>query len=379
MDKLTFIERARIVYQYNDEPKFFQFFTQFTHPVKNKNESSSARTTAGTSFFSEDLALLKSIGEAIERYASNAYNSTDIIKGSYESLKKDAINPYDFNYFTQEQLKQKLFRRFNFDSSTLFGWVWVKSLTQNIEKLMPAHLIYYSYQFSKEERMIEVPVSTADNRIQFILDMIRRYRLELYIVDLTTDLMVPSFVSIVVDRSGIGQAIHVGLKAGFNVVEALIGAIEESFLARQWMRTIYEDEYEKYKSIVPEHIESHEERGMYWYPVEQIEKLNYWIRQKPKELRWPISKRKISHAAILRKFIDIFKKNKYEVYYVDITPKELQHIPFKVAKIIIPKLAPLYLTEYFPHLGTKRLYEVPVKMGYKKQVKSLNTIPNPML
>lgn len=422
INKLPFIENSWRVYQYSDEPKFYQFFTKFTHPVKIKNTSESVRTTAGTSFFSEDAAFLKSLGEAIERYASNTYKSSNLIKGSYKSLKRNAVNPNDFRYFSQDQLKQKNFRRFNFDSSTPFTWVWGNSLTQKVNILIPVHLVYYSYKFDQKEGILAIPISTgsagggclasaiargifevaerdsfmiaylnklpgymidlkkiSDSRIKFILDTMRRYRLELYVIDLTTDLMIPSFVSIVIDRTGLGQAVHVGLKADFNIIKAIIGSIDESFLARQWMRTIFEDEYDKYKNIVAKNISSHEERGMYWYPVKQIKKLDFWLDQKPKPLRWPVRKKAISHGNMLRKLVDIFKKNKYEIYYVDITPKELKSIKYKVVKVIIPKLQPLYLTERYPYFGPRRLYDVPQKIGYKKHLSSFNSIPNPML
>jgi ribosomal protein S12 methylthiotransferase accessory factor len=55
---------------------------------------------------------------------------------------------------------------------------------------------------------------------------------------------------------------------------------------------------------------------------------------------------------------------------------------FRVVKVVIPNLHPLYLDEKHPYLGGKRLYDVPVKLGFLKNPRKedeFNKISHPFL
>lgn len=144
---------------------------------------------------------------------------------------------------------------------------------------MPAQLVYVPYSYQHDEPLLRFPISTGaatgvslddalyrgicevverdafmitylnkivspqvnlfsikDKTIYDIANIFKRYKLELVILNLTTDLQIPVFAAVTLDRTGLGPAVSVGLKAGFNIKETIIGAIEESLMVRTWIR-----------------------------------------------------------------------------------------------------------------------------------------------
>ena len=78
----------------------------------------------------------------------------------------------------------------------------------------------------------------------------------------------------------------------------------------------------------------------------------------------------------------ILKKHSLEAVFVDVTTSQINKIGFKVVKVIIPQLQPLYLDEDFKYFGGRRLYSIPRVLGYTKaktKEEDLNKIPHPFL
>jgi len=89
-----------------------------------------------------------------------------------------------------------------------------------------------------------------------------------------------------------------------------------------------------------------------------------------------------NNSKSFEKTLMILKKHKLEMAFVDVTTPEINKIGFKVVKVIIPELQPLYLDENFKYLGGKRLYSMSKILGYTKnetKEEDLNKIPHPFL
>lgn len=89
--------------------------------------------------------------------------------------------------------------------------------------------------------------SVKDEYVQFLLEMLKRYRLAIHVIDITNDLKIPCFLSIIVNKTGIGPAVSTGLKCHLDPIEAITGSIEEAFNVRTWTRQNYEDNPKKEK------------------------------------------------------------------------------------------------------------------------------------
>jgi len=54
--------------------------------------------------------------------------------------------------------------------------------------------------------------SSENKEIKSLYEISRRYNLEIFSLDIMTDLGIPSIVSVIIDRSGLSKAVSVGLQ-----------------------------------------------------------------------------------------------------------------------------------------------------------------------
>lgn len=400
---------------YNDEPKIFNYCSKYETKYKNAFDVAS-----GVSF-NQDLALIRVLGETIERYSINKYKPKTLARKTVSQIESlgDYLNPIDLSPFSQKQLRKRSFRQFKIESNSIFNWTKAFSISKKKKILIPCQIASFNYDRIKGEPSILPIISTGtafgitfkdalyralcevierdafmisylnkfpspkinlkslkDREINKILGILERYKLEIFVLDLTTDIQIPVFSAIIIDRTGLGPAISIGLKAGFEIKENIIGAIEEALMARSWIRDkfVYLDpKYKKSKVII-----SLEQRAYLWFPIEMIRKLNFWLDKK-ESIKITLTRKKFN---FLENALKILEKNGMNVIYKDITPEKVKRSGFIVLRVIIPEMQVLYLDERFKFLGNKRLYEVPVKLKYLKKKKSeadLNNIPHPFL
>lgn len=400
---------------YNDEPKAFAYSGIYKSRYKRNTDVS-----CGFSF-NKKVALMRVLGEGIERYCLEHYKPKIAFVGRIQDVKKDYLDPHIVTAFSNNQLAKSNFKRFKISDKSFFRWAKGFSLTRKKSIFIPAQLVSFNYAPMNNEPIVLLPISTGtaaglsvddaiyravceiierdafmisylnklscpkihlhsikDSKIQKILNIFERYKLELIVLDITTDVKIPVFVALTLDRTGLGPAVSVGLKAGFDIKESIIGAIEESLMTRSWIRDklIYLNPDCKQKKIV----QSLEDRAHFWLPAEMIEKLDFWLHSKNAEkftnYRLSSTKNNLKSATAL------LEKSRMEIIYVDITDQTIKRNGFWVIRTIIPQLHPLYLDERYPYLGRNRLYTAPIRMDVLKKPNienQLNKIPHPFL
>lgn len=405
---------------YNDEPKVFSYTCYFKDKfAKTSTEDSVA---SGVSF-NKTRALFKLTGETIERYALSINNNKNLFFDSFNNLNNSQKNVLDPTYLIPFSRNQIRVHNINVSKlkSEKIHWVLGKSLTTNHDVLIPAQIVFVPYFYQKSEPLIMWPISTGaasgkslndalyrgiceiverdsfmihylnkihtpkididtikSDEIKKILEILKRYKIELFLINLTTDVGIPSIGAVLLDKTGLGPAVCVGLKAGLDINNVIIGAIEEAVMLRSWIRDqfIYLKPDFKREKI----IQSISERAHFWFPMKAINYLNFWLNNKNK-----ISIKKITtkiNGPLLQKVMSVLKEKNIEIYYVDLTDRLLKKSGFIIVKVIIPDLQPLYLSEKYKYFGKKRLYQAPVNMGLlqkpKKEIE-LNRIPHPFL
>lgn len=413
------VQRVYKASNYNDEPQLYQYSSQFidAHSSKATDES----TASGTSFDRND-ALLKLLGETVERYSLGVYNKTALIYKSFNELannSENALNPSEL-YIPPNFLKSN---KANIKDIKVC-WIMGKSLVTNRNILIPAQLVFVPYVYSKSEPMLQMQISTgaaagetiydaiyrgiceiierdsfmihyynkihspridlqslSSKKVSKIAKIFKRYNLELCVNDITTDIGVPAVVATVIDKTGMGPAICVGLKAGFDMNQNVIGATEEALMVRSWVRDEYI--YSKSKRVLPKKISTIEYRASFWCPLEMISCLDFWINAKGNKLQHKFTvRRRSSYKEKVIELVGKLVSKGYEIVYVDITAPEVRKYGVKVVKVIIPQLQPLHLDEKYPYLTFSRMYNAPVNMGLFSKSKSLdelNNIPHPFL
>jgi len=410
-------------YQYCDEPQIFTFNVY----CKNLNKYSSGiykrsePHSTGCSFDFE-RALNKSIGEIIERFCCSCYREKGFILDSYNKLK-NSINPTHFASFAEN--RKNLFQKNNINVEDKINWIRGKSFFNKNEMLIPAQLIYINYRFTKSEKVIQFASSNGAagdwskdkalcksileliereaflifylNKIspkEVLLDSINlpsfheirkkfvKYNLKLRIFNITTDLEVPIYLTVIIDPTLVGMPISFGSKADFNHETALIGAIEEALQVRTWIRSLHETSKNRYKVHKPYEITEIFKRGLFWYNPELLKSLDFLLKPLSSNLiKFP----KVAKKSFRKQFNNLRKsliREKIDLYYIDLTLPEFKKNGFFVIKSISPQIMPLYFNEKYPYLKCERLFDVPVKLGYlkyQKDIKELNQIPHPFL
>jgi len=400
---------------YNDEPKLYGYTVYFREKYSHAEHKYSG--AAGLAF-EQKKALLKTLGETVERYSLGVNNNKRFIFSSFNDLvkfKKMALDPNSLVLFSN-----KKHRIPNLNNKKLH-WIQVESLLSNKKIFMPAQLVYVPYLYHDSEPILRFPISTGaaagvtltsalyrgicevverdafmiaylnkipspqvdlsaikDKLIYDIINIFKRYKLEMIVLDLTTDLQIPVFAAITLDRTGIGPAVSVGLKSGFHIKEAILGAIEESLMVRYWTRDQLIHRNPHYR--MAKKIQTIEDRAYFWFHLSSIKYIDFWLKKRT--FKKVDSQKSISSDNNLENIVKLFKQKNIEAMYVDITDKKVKKYGFVVVKVIIPQLQPLFLEEEYSCLKEDRLYDAQVKMGYVQKPskkRQLNRIPHPFL
>jgi ribosomal protein S12 methylthiotransferase accessory factor len=424
--KDSIIRKLYEVPRYNDEPKLFHYSAELFDTRHFSDSKESVDRFAGGASFSQEKAIIKSLGEAFERYCLAIFKKDYFIKASAYDLGNKALNLFSFVNFSKKQLLDKNFPDiFNFNINTKFDWIKAYSIIQRKFFFIPAQLIYVPYQFcGDEEKIIRFPITTGaatggslkeaiykgiceiverdafmitylnklpreridlsnNKEFSYILNLFKRYKLELFIFDITSDIKIPSFLAVIIDNTGKGPAVCLGLKASLNYRDGIIGAIEEAQHARPWIRDLMLSNNLKKIKGKNFNLSKLEDRALFWSHKKMIKHLNFLLENKSaKSINKIFDQSSDSDLKNFNTVLKILNNHDLEVVFTDITIPRINEIGFKVVKVIIPQLQPLYLNEQFKYLGGERLYKVPKILGYTKdetKEDDLNHIPHPFL
>jgi ribosomal protein S12 methylthiotransferase accessory factor len=349
----------------------------------------------GTSNIKEQ-AFLAAVFEAIERYCILEENEEQYIKGSYNDFKGYAVDPFIFEAFSEEQLKKIEYKKFIFNHDTKFNWIKAKSLTDNKEVLVPAQLVYAEYHSDAKEPLIRIPISTGasaslnyddaiyrgiceiierDNymisylnkiappildlklnpELNFISDEFTKKGVELYCLNVSLDFSATSIVSIIIDRSGRGPAVTLGLGCDLDPAVAVKKSIFEAAGIRISSKNFF-FKHESAKVYIDNSSELNLLRKKYfWMSLVGIKQLKFFISGEKKSLN---SLKNNFKNNLLNELVE---KN-YHVYLIDVTVPDVKETGLSVVKVLIPELYPLYRNERFPYLKNKRLFQLPIDL-----------------
>lgn len=397
------------------------------HPItlqSGKERHFGGANGIGTDFNYNDAAY-KAVAELIERYSLAVYDTNKFISGSYNQLREqNAINPKLFFGFSEHQmLNDECKNKHMFDNDTKFKWMLAQSLYSAKEYLVPAQLVYMTYDYSHEEEPIIRQTTTngaaagsswamaayraicetierdafmifwlnkisppkfdlntfMNPQLQHLLGQCKKLKIDLHLLDITTDIEIPTILAIIVDPLATGRMVNVTACTDINLEEAALHATIEC-LRMGIMRkpTMKEKKQTNLSSEIPRTIN---ERRTYWKdnslmpnllfllkgPLKTFQKNNHYTNSYDQKLK------------ILRKKL---KEQSIDVYLADVSTYFAKKGGLIILMSLIPNLYPLYLDEEYRYLGIERLYEVPRKMGYSQKEMTeddFNLTPHPFL
>ncbi len=416
-ESFAFIENS-----YADEPR--SFMTRVGLQLEGKN------TKIGFSGVSRDLldrklTLWPALGEAVERWALETYRPlpSEIRKTSYENLRDFKMDIFKIAGFGQE-VRQRGHKYFNlsYTEKTPFTWVKGYSLTEERDTWIPLQLVSFTHgRFLKKtkEPLLSPLVSTGaaagqdlkqaitagllevierdaymiywlnklspdiidlesipDPRFKEFVRIANRYKLEVHLQYLKTDIPVHIVGVYIVDRTGIGPAVSVGAATSFDLIDAAYKVVSSTLAARQALRRMCEDRREEYVKLNPYEL-GHAERTLYYAQVENIEKTEFLALGKVRTYEEILSETK-NNILTLTDLVGFFRRKGYQVIYKEILEKKIQNAlkPFTVVMVRVPELQPLHLEEVLPANSGARLSEV-LHVLDKSPASFINTDPHP--
>ncbi|MGC8567479.1 MAG: YcaO-like family protein [Caldisphaera sp.] len=422
------INRIQRSVSYSDYPKIWQYESILSHTSTfSDGDTNEAPAGYGTSL-KKSNALVRSIGEAFDRYASSIYHANELKIARSNDLKSK-LDLNELAGFSHKQLKD--LKECRFDENSIFRWTKGYSLKTNKNIYIPAQLVYMPYIYLEDEPILRLPITTGiasgssflsafyralgevierdafmirylnkaktslislnklNHRNREYIKKLESYGLEIKFFDLSLDIPIPIIGAVTIDKNskmlGDISLFQFGAASDFNVNDAMIKALEESLQGLYWVRLVAQTEpHSKIDDIRrnPNDIVDHLERALFWLKDGSIKDLEFFWNGGVIDYKHKYEKNINTYRDKLKVIIKYLLAKGYDIIVKDMTPSDIKSLGVTVVKVIVPELQPLHLFEKYKCLGGERLYELPIKMKWTKTRKNeedLNSIPHPFL
>lgn len=364
------------IIKFNDEPKIPTYGCQPSQKAREKYKCFGV-FGQGSSMMDE-LAKIKAAAECLERMAIYNPNVQSLVKSKFNGNEYAAPELFSRDYEVKQLIRSS--KHPSLKSSTYY---WMESLDvlNGSRILIPAQAVYISRMFNREHILVKEQITTGTalgkthveayqrgllevierdsfmlhylnksavkkivefpKHVNELIEYLRRYQIETYIFDITTDINVATFMTIAVDRTGLGPAITVGLKAGFDNEETAIASILEAVQSRRISRIMKELRGSEFKLPTKDDLNGVMSRYYYWYPRRGIRYLSFWL-DCDKTVKFDELP---THLKSFREAETTLSDKNYHIFAADITLDEIDKAGFKVVKTLVPELHPLYISE----------------------------------
>ncbi|MDZ8108579.1 MAG: TOMM precursor leader peptide-binding protein [Nostoc sp. DedQUE12a] len=365
-------------------------------------------------------AKVSGLCEAIERY-SGVFQGYEIRqKGSYKEMGDVAIHPNTCMNFSEAQYnnrkdwnyKHAVGTGFNtvpkpFDEEKLIEWTPVWSLTNQQFKYIPTAYCYYNYLYSKEDYFCNADsngnasgTTKEEAILQGFLELVERDSIclwwynrlrkpvvnletfgepyflalqdyhksihrDIWVLDITSDLNIPSFVGISRRNDKVEEDIVIGFGCHFDPKIAISRALTEVNQFLPPVLSVDAHSNTEYTSFDPAIVN--------WWKTATLENQHYLKPDETVASKVFSDYPQIWNDDILEDVMNCVKiaaKHGMETLVLDQTRSD---VCLNVVKVIVPGMR-----HFWARFAPGRLYDVPVKMGWLKEPLSetqLNPIP----
>jgi ribosomal protein S12 methylthiotransferase accessory factor len=359
-------------------------------------------------------AMSRAVGEVLERYSLSTYRRADLIEAPYKEARAWRVRPMDIfalNDFLPWQ--KEMFPNLARADSRPVAWVRGFEFPSGAPVHLPAQLVYWNYRFREGEMalgepntnggaghftrdeailsgLLELiqrdgfliywlnnlppkridPSTIVDTEIKDLLQYLRRYRLDAYFLNTTTDIGVPSCACFLVDqRAPGGPLVTVGGAAGFSLRELITQSAGEALAVHGGVAG--RDTYrlpERYRPFSSWRV-GRDERLTLWRGEEMFGRLRQFLEGPLQSFEGFIGEAAWQDTPAKRLAYIVHRLKRlgagYEIYYREARHPALERLGYHAVKVIVPKLVSLYLRENMAPLSASRLRDVPEALGYK--------------
>ncbi len=405
-DKVGIISKAEILSLPPGEPAVFHARTvpadiSSATGYKTMNFGSAISTN-------EDIAIIKAVGESVERYCSSFIDENNLVRATQKELKGKSIDLEKWVLFSEKQYAQPNFKYPKINSDTSLYWTQGFSISQDYPIWIPASLVYMPYLYRKDEPIFHNQISTGlacgvnlasaiyrgilevverdafmivwhnrlncpsldtsnieDSYVRSLLDVLDQAPVEYYIKVLTLDIEVTTLLVLVSNKNGCPPHTVIGMAVDLDPLKALGRALEEGILVYlgltryQRENPVYERDPE-YKQVV-----TPAKHGIIHAMEPELLETVQFLKENRNimTLKDLPNYHNVDPVDACKLIVELLQKKDLETHVADLTTVDIDDVGFKVIRAIIPGMQPLDLDHAYPYLGGKRIYEVPFKLG----------------
>lgn len=375
-------------------------FSDHLYVMKNN------RTTiyGGGIALNEQQADVAALGEYLERYASSFQLNKKLIYGAYDELKSvhTCYPPHCIRYFTTEQYNHPNFELHRLDEHSQTHWIKGYNYSTQEEILLPFFMVnvenikgdglyhkntstgtaahtnlelaiqggllecierdgfvkfWYSQhhqQFKKYDQAFILKQFKTDQQIQQLFD---NSKVKIITYDLSEHAFCPTFAVFILFKKGNKVYQSVGAAARLNKKEAIVKAVIEAYQGIEYtaftceqFRTVLSPE--KMRALDFSQIDSFKKHYALYnlFPelIEHVPLLQDVRREDNYTLDW---QEVHSHHIVNLTASELMDKGIQEVYYANLSTRDVQQLGFEVIKVITPQLSLLTGDFNYPYLG----------------------------
>jgi ribosomal protein S12 methylthiotransferase accessory factor len=376
--------------------------------------------TGGTAL-TQQHALVKAIGESVERYCGEFYDPASIVFSSSRKLGESCIPARRFILFHAMQYDRSFpFRTVSDDD--VIGWVEAYSLTREQKVLVPARMVHFSYNPAGKEPLFEMspvsgyacgssveeavlsgicevverdafmlfwynwlPVPSLDLHaaespvLRSVLQRFHPAPVRLYCSDITSDVGIPVCLALMVSDAPGWPAAICALAAHLDVEQAITKAMFELAANHLYVRAYFEQPAYRPIPRVAAEINEPQDHGLFYCLHENMPYLQ--VLTAPAVVLPPGRSGSLDCKNVTRNIQSCVTRLRalgLAVIVSDLTTPDIDGIGLKVVKVLIPGMQPIDFGQW-RHLGGRRLYEVPASLGYRgaSGPHELNFAPHP--
>lgn len=397
-------------------PEFFHYYAETCRTETFGGQENFMR--GGGASVSREGAMAKALGEAIERYCGALYSRRACPLTSFDDAPFPCVDPSAFALYRDDQYASGLIDFVPFTKDLPVRWTRAVDVETWRETYVPAAMVFvpYIYRRADGEAPIMQPISTglachegferasllaaceAIERDAFtifwqarlppprvaaasltsehfdILSRFARARYEVTLFDVTTDVAVPSIMAVARHDDDSQPALVVAAATHPVASTAIRKSLEELEHTRSWCRLL---------KATTDLVDPAEGEGI----ASQQQHLRFWSeRDNRQSAAWLFAsdeERVLADDCTddpteqLDRLRHALQSAELRLLAADLTSPDIAQLGLSVVRAIIPGLHPLAIGHRNRVLGGRRLYEVPIRLGYGTPVFDLDDNANP--
>jgi len=388
-------------------PDFFHYFAQACDTRAFSDQANFGKT--GGASVERGVAMAKAVGEAVERYCAAIYAPRDLPLASFADAPFRCVRPDSFALLSQQQYQRADVIFVPFDDRTPVRWVPARDELTGEEWYVPAAMVYvpYIYHRGHGESPIAQSISTGlachcsygEAAVSAICEVIERdaftitwqamlahpqihleslsarnrnlvERFEragytVTLLDMTLDAGIPTVLAVSrSDRPDAPPLVPAG-SAALDPEEAVRKSLEELEHTREYSHKILVHLPRLASDLDAESVQDQTGHLNFWCSHDHAPLADFLFASEVRRDMGEMANLSCgTPEGDLRTLLERVRDIGHRVLLCDVTTPDIRHVGLWVVRAIIPGFHPLVVGHNIRALGGKRLWSVPLALGY---------------